>query len=108
MSSKDSGQGALFENDRRSKDSHPNFRGELTLTKPLLKELVDMAKEGKEIKISLSVWNKVAKSGKAYMSIAAQAFVEYSKNEQQSRNDRPAPAPAPAPKEEFGNDDVPF
>jgi hypothetical protein len=107
MSSKDSGQGALFENDRRTKDSHPNFRGELTLTKPLLKELVDMAKEGKEIKISLSVWNKVAKSGKAYMSIAAQAYVEYSKNEQQSRNDRPA-TPPPPPKGDFSDDDVPF
>lgn len=106
MSSKDSGQGALFENDRRSKDSHPNFRGELTLTKPLLKELVDMAKEGKEIKISLSVWNKVAKSGKAYMSIAAQAFVEYNKNER-SEQER-TPPPAPPKKEEFGDDDVPF
>ena len=106
MSSKDSGQGALFENDRRSKDSHPNFRGELTLTKPLLKELVDMAKENREIKISLSVWNKVAKSGKAYMSIAAQAFVEYNKNER-SEQER-TPPPAPQKKEEFSDDDVPF
>lgn len=104
MSSKDSGQGALFENDRRSKDSHPNFRGELTLTKPLLKELVDMAKSGNEIKMSLSVWNKVAKSGKAYMSIAAQAFVEYGKNDREER----IQPPALAKKEEVSNDDLPF
>jgi len=99
VSNQDSGQGALFENNRRQKDSHPNMRGELTLTKPLLKELVEMAKAGKDIKLSLSAWNKRAKSGTEYVSIAAQAFVEYKKDDN---------APAPAPKAEVSDEDVPF
>lgn len=103
MSNSDSGQGALFENTRRQKDSHPNMRGELTLTKPLLKELVEMAKAGKEIKLSLSAWNKRAKSGTEYVSIAAQAYVEFKKEDS-----APAPAPAPAPKQEVSDDDIPF
>jgi hypothetical protein len=40
MSNSDSGQGALFENNRRQKDTHPNMRGELTLTKPDRKSVV--------------------------------------------------------------------
>jgi hypothetical protein len=103
MSNSDSGQGALFENNRRQKDTHPNMRGELTLTKPLLKELVEMAKSGKEIKLSLSAWNKRAKSGTEYVSLAAQAYVEFKKD-----GDTPAPAPAPALKAEVADEDVPF
>ena len=99
MSNSDSGQGALFENNRRQKDTHPNMRGELTLTKPLLKELVEMAKAGKEIKLSLSAWNKRAKSGTEYVSIAAQAFVEFKKD---------GDTAAPAPKAEVADEDVPF
>lgn len=99
MSNQDSGQGALFENTRRQKDSHPNMRGELTLTKPLLKELVEMAKSGKDIKLSLSAWNKRAKSGTEYVSIAAQAFVEFKKEDS---------APISAKKEEVSNEDIPF
>jgi len=99
MSNQDSGQGALFENNRRQKDSHPNMRGELTLTKPLLKELVEMAKAGKDIKLSLSAWNKRAKSGTDYVSIAAQAFVEFKKDNDTS---------APSPKAEVSDEDIPF
>lgn len=101
MSNSDSGQGALFENNRRQKDTHPNMRGELTLTKPLLKELVEMAKAGKEIKLSLSAWNKRAKSGTEYVSLAAQAYVEFKKDGDTS-------ASAPAPKAEVADEDVPF
>jgi hypothetical protein len=107
MSKQDSGQGALFENTRRNKDSQPNFRGDLTLTKPLLKELVEMAKAGKEIKMSLSVWNKRARSGTEYMSIAAQAYVEY-KKDGDSDNRRRDPEPEQEPQKDINDDDVPF
>jgi hypothetical protein len=103
VSNQDSGQGALFENNRRQKESHPNMRGELTLTKPLLKELVEMAKAGKEIKLSLSAWNKNAKSGMPYVSLAAQAYVEFKKD-----GDTPPQASKPAPQPEASDDDVPF
>jgi hypothetical protein len=103
MSNQDSGQGALFENNRRQKESHPNMRGELTLTKPLLKELVEMAKSGKEIKLSLSAWNKRAKSGTTYVSIAAQAYVEFKKD-----GDSPSYSPAPVQQQEVSDEDVPF
>lgn len=44
---RDMTQGALFINNRKKQTNHPDFRGELTLSKALLKELVEKVKEGK-------------------------------------------------------------
>ena len=72
-------QGALFINNRKKSQNHPDFRGELKLSKALLKELVERVKEGKEPKLSLSVWKKKSKAGNEYQSIAAQIYTEYKK-----------------------------
>lgn len=74
-------QGALFINDRKTATNQPDFRGELTLSKALLKELVERIKEGKEAKLSLSVWKKKSKAGNEYQSIAAQIHTEYKKED---------------------------
>jgi uncharacterized protein (DUF736 family) len=72
-------QGALFINNRKNSQNHPDFRGELTLSKALLKELVEKAKAGEEPKMSLSVWKKKSKAGNEFMSVAAQVLVDYKK-----------------------------
>ena len=72
-------QGALFINNRKTATNQPDFRGELTLSKALLKELVERVKEGKEAKLSLAVWKKKSKAGNEYQSIAAQIHPEYKK-----------------------------
>lgn len=79
-SNRDMTQGALFINNRKKSQSHPDFRGELTLSKALLKELVERVKEGKEAKLSLAVWKKKSKAGNEYQSIAAQIHTEYKKD----------------------------
>lgn len=79
-SNRDMTQGALFINDRKGNSNQPDFRGELTLSKALLKELVERVKEGKEAKLSLSVWKKKSKAGNEYQSIAAQIYTEYKKD----------------------------
>ncbi len=73
---RDMTQGALFINNRKKQPNHPDFRGELTLSKALLKELVERVKDGKEAKLSLAVWKKKSKAGNEYQSLAAQIFVE--------------------------------
>ena len=77
---RDMTQGALFINNRKKQTNHPDLRGELTLSKALLKELVAKVKEGKEAKLSLAVWKKKSKAGNEYQSIAAQIFTEYKKD----------------------------
>lgn len=69
-------RGALFVNKRREKESHPNHRGELTLTKDLLKQLVEQVKAGGEAKLSVAAWNKTSKGGLDYLSLSAEKFVE--------------------------------
>lgn len=72
-------RGALFVNKRREKDSHPNYRGELTLTKDLLKQMVEQVKAGGEAKLSVAAWNKTSKGGLDYLSLSADKFVERSR-----------------------------
>jgi predicted transglutaminase-like protease len=79
-SNRDMTQGALFINNRKKQTNHPDFRGELTLSKALLKELVEKVKEGKEAKLSLAVWKKKSKAGNEYQSIAASIFTDYKKD----------------------------
>jgi hypothetical protein len=76
---RDMTQGALFINSRKTATNQPDFRGELTLSKALLKDLVERVKEGKEAKLSLAVWKKKSKAGNEYQSIAAQIHTEYKK-----------------------------
>ena len=45
---RDMTQGALFINNRKKQQNHPDFRGELTLSKALLKDLVERVKEGRK------------------------------------------------------------
>jgi len=80
---RDMTQGALFINNRKQKVSHPDFRGELTLSRALLKELVERVKEGKEAKLTLAVWKKQSKAGNEYQSIAAQIYTEYKKDSEE-------------------------
>lgn len=50
------GTGALFKNERKQKDTHPDYTGKLILP------------DGKEM--SLAGWSKESKSGKKYMSLS--------------------------------------
>lgn len=70
-------KGALFVNTRRKSDNQPNFRGEVTLTKAVLKELVDEVKKGNEAKLAVAAWERKSKAGNTYLSLSVQKYVEY-------------------------------
>jgi len=69
-------QGALFKVRDRKSDKHPAMRGELTLTKALLKELIEEAKANRPIKLSVSAWNNTSRSGIQYISLSASKWVD--------------------------------
>lgn len=83
----DRSTGALFKVKERRSDKHPAMSGELTLTKALLKELIEDAKAGKPIKLSLSAWNNTSKAGNQYVSIAAKKYVEYNAAKKEELDD---------------------
>lgn len=72
----DRSTGALFKAKVRKSEKSPAMRGELTLTKDLLKQLVEAVKAGKPAKLSISAWNNTSKAGNQYISLAASQWVE--------------------------------
>lgn len=78
------GSGSLFKNDRKEKDTHPDYRGDIQI-------------DGKSF--WLSAWIKEGAKGK-FMSLSAQP------KEKQGDQHRPQQTNQPAASEDF--DDAPF
>lgn len=72
--------GSVFNNKYKTGKSQPDMTGDIVLSKELLKELVERVKEGKEPKLSLSVWKNTSKAGNQYQSVAVKIYTEYKKN----------------------------
>lgn len=82
-----SNRGVLFKNDRKEKDTHPDYKGSYT--------------DGSGAEFWLSAWLKKDKNGNTFMSLSTTAKDEaHNKGMQQARQ-------AIQPKVEF-EDDLPF
>lgn len=79
--------GALFTNARKTKDTQPDYRGNLEISKDLLKVLIEQAKAGEKINMDIAGWKKTSKTGTTFLSLKADK---------------------PYVKEEKSNMDVPF
>jgi uncharacterized protein (DUF736 family) len=78
----DSNRGALFKNDKKETERHPDYKGNINVA---------------GVDYWLSAWLKESKAGKKYMSLSVQP------KEQQT-----APAPSKAAVDAGFNDDLPF
>ena len=84
-----SNRGVLFKNDRKEKDTHPDYKGSYT--------------DGNGAEFWLSAWIKKDKNGNSFMSLSTTSKNEtHNKGVQQARQ-----AMAPQPQEPF-SDDIPF
>ena len=82
-----SNRGVLFKNDRKEKETHPDYKGSYT--------------DGSGAEFWLSAWLKKDKNGNTFMSLSTTAKDEaHNKGMQQARQ-------AVAPSQEF-EDDLPF
>jgi uncharacterized protein (DUF736 family) len=63
--------GVLFTNNRKTKDTQPDFRGNLEISKDLLKVLVEQAKAGEKINMDVAGWKKTSKTGTDFISMKA-------------------------------------
>lgn len=80
-------KGYMWPNSERV-GNQPHYRGHIAVTKEQIKQLVDVARDGGEMKIRLSGW-VMQKNGDRYISISAEsAGVEK--------------------RQEFVDDDIPF
>lgn len=67
--------GALFENQKREKESHPHLRGSCTIKTP----------DGEVLEFWVSAWQKTSKKGDDFFSLSFQL-----KDEQKAQEDAPA------------------
>lgn len=74
--------GALFTNQRKTSDKHPDYRGNLEISVDLLKIMVEQHKAGEKINMDLVGWKKTSKSGTTFLSLKAEK--PYKKEEQAS------------------------
>lgn len=77
--------GALFVNDRKQSDKHPDYTGTLEISMDVLKVLVEQAKSNQPIKMDMAGWKKTSKAGKSFLSIRADK--PYKKEEKSSSFD---------------------
>lgn len=87
--------GALFLNEQAD-GRRPDMRGRITLTKEVLKELVDIHKAGGVVTLNIAAWNKVSSRGTEFLSLQAEARddSEYQKKGGQQRQAAPRRMPS--------------
>ena len=121
------GNGALFINQRKQKETHPDFEGNVELTPEQVKALIHMIKSNHPVKLQLKGWNKTAPSGLQYISMATEAYypddqpAQYPPQTQAPQPGFPqaqapvqqapvqqAPQQAPQPANDFDQDIIPF
>lgn len=104
MSKYPKSNGALFTNNRREKDSHPHFRGNVVLTTEQLREISKAMKEGREPKLQLAGWKKVSQNGTKYISLEAEAYFP---DESQGGQKNPPRRQAKPQQDAWDDDDEP-
>jgi hypothetical protein len=93
--------GVLFVNNRKEKDSHPDYTGKMAVDREIIDSLVDQLNSGVEYPaVELSGWKKVSGKGTKFLSISPKKpFVKDSGY---------SPRAKQAPVNDAFDDDIPF
>ena len=89
--------GNLFRN-KDYRPGIPEFRGDAVIPVELLRQMVALAKDGKEVKLSVALWPKESERAGRYFNLSMTEFVDWK---------RQAPPQQPPKKPEI-DDDIPF
>ena len=89
----DTNRGAMFKNDRKETDRHPDMKGTLNV-------------EGREYWVS--AWKQTSKAGKGYVSLSIQPKDDQPAPKRAGGQDRNAPRPQREDLEPLTDDDIPF
>lgn len=82
----DNGKGVLFKNDKKTTPAHPDYTGNIILTRDLLREYAEAMGAGQELKVQIASWVKSGQKGQ-FLSLSVNAPYK-------ERQDRPRPVPS--------------
>jgi len=84
--------GALFKNNKKTSDRHPDLTGFVELNQEAAQSIVDQLNRGIEYpKLEISAWTKVSQKGNKFISMSAKK--PWEKGNQASSRDFQAPEP---------------
>jgi|AACY02.16.fsa_nt_gi hypothetical protein len=64
--------GAIFQNGRKQKDSHPDYQGEIEIGPEAMQSLIAQRDRGEEFpKVEIAGWKKTTKNGDMFLSVNA-------------------------------------
>jgi single-stranded DNA-binding protein len=100
----------------------PDYSGNIEVTPDMMKLLIQMAKDGKQMKIQISAWEAIPQGGGSpYLSLSSEVYYDPNSQQRQApQYQQPAPQPvpqqapqaqpqvAPTSSSEFLDDDIPF
>jgi hypothetical protein len=88
--------GALFVNNDKQQENHPDFRGNVEISNEQIHRLIEMSKAGMEVKIQLAGWwRQPASGGATYMSLRAEAYMKPASTPQYPPQQQYAPQQPP-------------
>lgn len=61
--------GVLWVNRKKTEERHPDMTGTIEIDRALLQELINLAKDKKDLKIDVSAWKKKTKAGDGFLSL---------------------------------------
>ena len=99
--------GVLFQNDRKQRDTHPDYNGNLEVSREIVDDLVAQVREGidKPV-IDLAGWRKMTKAGKPFLSL--RGGVPWKRKKTDEAQQRAYQNAAPSNDFDLGGDDIPF
>lgn len=68
--------GAMFPH-KKTTDKQPDLKGHIVITKEQIQRLVEMSKNGQDMKLQVAAWKRKSKSdGSAYVYLATEAYMK--------------------------------
>jgi hypothetical protein len=102
--------GVLFVNNRKQQQNHPDFTGNIRLSKEAVQSIADQVRSGVEFPaLDLSAWKKISNGGRHFISVSAKK--PYEKGQQGGGNsNRRSPQSTPFSMGSGNdlNDEIPF
>lgn len=96
--------GVLFQNDRKQKDTHPDYNGNLEISREVFDDLAAQFQSGESKAVmDLAGWRKTTKANKPFLSLRSDIQWQRKKGMRQQSQGRSS-----APNYDLGGDDIPF